>query len=226
MRLKSLQKKIRMKGGALGKPTIEVEIQQDGKETKPEEVLHKIRQQKACSRVAFTGVDPLVDQMDVLSIIAELQQGWEVIIETTGGVMPDLNIREKVTAWEVNIPPDGAKTPFAYNDDAIRFYTTQKTATFEWPVRGEQDLIEVKKAVFQYNIPWKRVILMPDTEWSEDPADLLKQLKWLEEFCLDKGAIMGNPVIRSKKPSGGQEHADSERDPGLPGEIPPDGARG
>ncbi len=215
MRLKKITHGIRWKGIAIGKPTINVEVQQDGKETKAEDILKEIRQVKACSRIVFTGMDPLIDQMDILEIIGQVQEGWEIIIETTGGVMPDLHLRERVTAWEVNIPKEGTAVPFQYNDDAIRFYGTQKNAVFEWSVRGEQDLIEVKKTVFQYNLPWKRVILSPDHEWLDDPKELLNQFEWLEKFCLEKGASIGNPVVLNKKGKE-KEDANDQRDTGLP----------
>lgn len=220
MRVRSITKKIRRKGTALGRPTIEIDIGVDGKETKAEDILHEIRKVKACSRIAFIGIDPLIYQIDILEFLGQIQAGWEIIIETTGGVMPDLHLRERVTAWEVNIPKENTSIPFLYNEDAIRFYSTQKTSTFEWEVRGEQDLIEVKKGVFKFNLPWKRVILSPDSEWSDNPVEIQSQFKWLEDFCMEKGCSMGNPIIRSKKKPRGQ-NANNHRNTNIPGKESP-----
>lgn len=219
MRIVSIKKVIRRKGVAIGRPSIQVDIASYGHERPISQVVKDIRDFKACSRVVFTGNDPLVEQLAILDVISHLQQGWEIIVETTGGIMPDLFLRERVSAWEVNIPPEGSVFPFSFNDDAIRFYATQKNATFEWPVKGEQDLIEVKKTVFAYNIPWKRVILSPDTEWSDDQESTQKLLSWLEEFCLEKGCSIGNPIIKREN-TGGAIDADDQRDTGLPGEEP------
>ena len=216
MRIKKIMHGIRWKGTAIGKPTISIEIQKTGKETKAEEVLHQIRQVKACSRIVFIGMDPLIDQMDILELIGHIQDGWEIIIETTGGIMPDLHLRERVTSWEVNIPKEGTEVPFDWNDDSIRFYGTQKNAIFEWSIRGEQDLIEVKKSIYHYNIPWKKVILSPNHEWLDNPKDILSQFEWLEKFCIEKGASIGSPIVRTKKEEGEKEDAtDNIRNPDI-----------
>ena len=185
MRVESINHKLRWKGQSIGKPSIIIKIGLTGKEMSLEEVLKYIRQVKACSRVVFAGIDPIIEQLGIIKFIIQLQKGWEIIIETTGGIMPDVNLRDQVTAWEVNIPPEGTKLPFIWNEDAVRFYATQKNATFEWPVTGEIDLVEVKKAVFNFNIPWKRVILTPMIDAVDN---LQERFKWLEEFCIEKGS--------------------------------------
>lgn len=216
MRIQGVFKELRTRGGAIGKPTINVKIGVKGTETKPEEVLQLIKQQKSCTRIAFTGKDPLIDQLDILCVIAELHSTWEIIVETTGGVMPDLNIRDKITSWEINLPEENELLPFKFNNDALLFFNTQKNAFFEFEVKGEQDLIRVKKEVFKNNIPWKRVILAPSTEYIENFNELDRQLNGLVEFCMDKGCNIGNVII--KNVIGGKENGDDNGDSEILGE--------
>jgi hypothetical protein len=221
MRVQTIEHTIRWKGNSIGKPSIIVTVGKDGEEVHFEEILKQIRQFKACSRLIFTGIDPIMEQLEILNIASKLQEGWEVIIETSGGAMPDSDLREKVTAWEVNIPPEGTPLPFEWNEDAVRFYTAQKNSTFEWIVSGEIDLIEVKKIVFKYKIPWKRVILTPYIEALEN---LHKRFIWLSDFCIMKGCNIGNPIVhlefRSRSKKDGKNKGHNKRDTKLSAKAP------
>ena len=194
MRVASISHELCWKGGCQGKPSIIVNIMSFGKAMSSDDVVLSIRRFKACSRVVFSGVDPLVDQMDVVDVINRLQDGWEIIVETTGGVMPDIIIRDKVSLWVVNPLVEGASLPFVYNVDALRFFVSIKNSFFEWVVGCETDLLDVKKTVHFNRIPWKRVILSP---LFDDFLELDDRFDWIKKFCLEKGCIMGNPLINN-----------------------------
>ena len=220
MRVESVNHQLRWKGSCLGKPSIVVTISQDGENFSSDDVIKQIRQIKACSRIVFAGLDPMVEQFEIMDIIAKLQEGCEIVISTTGGVMPDVNIRSKVNAWEINIPTEEQVMPFKYNDEALRFYSIQKNATYEWDVNYETDMLEVKKAVHFHHIPWKRVILNPVSE--EEEFD--DKFKWLEDYCLEKGCSMGNPIIHYKTQPGEEDGNNrfNKRDSELSDKTPED----
>lgn len=213
MRVKSIIHHIRQRGIAVARPCIEVDIQEDGTVMTPDEVVKKVRTFTNCSRLVFSGMDPMVEQLELLDVVAKMQQGWEIVIETTGGIMPDYNIRDKITEWEVRVPTETTLLPFQWNADAIRVYAQFKNCTFEWDIKGEMDLIEVKKTVHFLQVPRKRIILALETDTYEE---FDSRFEWLKEFCISKGSSIGNPIVRSKLNGGNKKNANNIGDPGLP----------
>lgn len=184
MRVKSIEYQIRRTGCCIGKPSVVITISKNGDDHHPEDVLDKIKTFKRCNTVIFCGIDPLIEQLEIFSIINQLEK-HKIIISTTGGLMPDINIRGKVDNWEVNIPKDKLAVPFDYNLDALMFFSRQSNAVFYYTVKNTLDISKIEEAISFYNISYNNVVI----------NYVSKDNLWLQKYCLEKGCSIQISII-------------------------------
>lgn len=140
-------------------------------------------------RVVITGGEPLLQQ----STILELTQGLKnenperaIEMETNGTLIPSQELVDTVDQFNVSPKLSNSGIDFNKRLDgrALEFYAQLDKADFKFVVDTETDLQEVDAIVKGFDIPIKRVYLMP---LGTEKEQILESTKKLAEVCQEKG---------------------------------------
>lgn len=202
MNLKQINYEIAWLGNCVGHPAINVIA---GENKVPNENIIEEILKIPCNKICFTGKNIMQEQqLHIIKILSMIdKRKYYVLVETDGTVLPDINLRGLVDEWVV-IPQETYK-----GSDGYLFYSEANNAWFDLPISGELDHTAIKKLVYDYSLPWKKIILTPVAELEEAES----KIKEVSGLVLEYGCRLGNPVMR--KTSGVTNGCDKRRNTEL-----------
>lgn len=142
-----------------------------------------------CRRLVVTGGEPLVQQeefIDVLEILREKDGRWVVELETNGTIMPEPDLDNLVTQYNVSpkLENSGNERALRHNEKALAFFAESPKAWFKFVVSRPADLQEIADLRSRLALATDRIILMPE---GRDPTTIGQRREWVADACLDLG---------------------------------------
>lgn len=187
MKIHKVALEIKGCGITSGHPTIIVKFSNDEFNTK--QLLDEIKKYN-CKRVEFTGVDPLKNQLGLLTIIKILhEEKYFIEVTTNGYIMPDMFLRNYVHLW--NVMPKLKSTGLGGNDfyyDSLSHFAQNKVAGFIFIYSCKQDIEEIKDYVSAYQIPPERVTIITQ---SYNLQELISGMYKVSPHCFENGFVFG-----------------------------------
>ncbi|MDQ6723833.1 MAG: 7-carboxy-7-deazaguanine synthase QueE [Thermoproteota archaeon] len=171
------------------------DINKEIKEMSIDEIVEKIHGFSNISHIVITGGEPLLQQDKLVLLLTLLKdkkkidnnaQSYNIEIETNGTIIPLKELMNLVDQW--NISP---KTSNSLNEEhginlerfygkSLSFYKDSKNAFFKFVVDELDDMVEIEYIIKKYDLPKKRVILMPQAITKEK---LLEKSAWIHEYA-------------------------------------------
>ena len=138
-------------------------------------------------RVVVTGGEPLMQQRSLAGLLAGLRaDGYECEIETNGTLAPTEAMLAAVSQW--NVSPKLANSDNTLErrrvPGALRAFSRLDNAWFKFVIVEPGDVAEVEGLAREFDIPARRVMLMPEGTTREA---LERRSGWLAETCAERG---------------------------------------
>lgn len=154
-------------------------------ELAPENLAETILQYN-CPRLVITGGEPLLQQLDLIDLLAFLPGLPLIEVETNGTQLPTHDLAHQITQFNVSpkLSNSGIKESLRLKADALSFFATSDKAAFKFVVCNEIDLAEIQALQAKFHIPTGKIFLMPE---GRDAETLKNRSLWLAEFCRDQG---------------------------------------
>ena len=142
-----------------------------------------------CKRVVITGGEPLLQEEDLLEMIALIRMEMPHCVfevETYATRIPCPAFVQAVDQFNVSPKLSNAGMPesLRLNPPALRFLAASPKASFKFVVANESDLLEIKILELNHAIDRRRILLMPE---GRSTAQLDQTAPWLAEICRDQG---------------------------------------
>ena len=137
--------------------------------------------------VVLTGGEPLMQQDALLDVAEALTSaGHRIEVETNGTFKPQPLLRRQVAQWNVSpkLANSGNTTRGRLVEAPLRWFAQSENAWFKFVVDAPADLDEVEALVDAYEVPRRRVILMPQ---GASVYALHKRSAWLVDACTRRG---------------------------------------
>ena len=137
--------------------------------------------------VVLTGGEPLMQQDALLDVAEALTRaGHRIEVETNGTFKPQPLLPRHVAQWNVSLKlaNSGNTTRRRLVDAPLRWFAQSENAWFKFVVDAPADLDEVEALVDAYEVPRRRVILMPQ---GASVDALNKRSAWLVDACTRRG---------------------------------------
>ena len=137
--------------------------------------------------VVITGGEPLIQQDALLDVAGALTSaGHRIEVETNGTFMPQPSLRVHVAQWNVSpkLANSGNATRHRLVDEPLRWFAQSEDAWLKFVIDAPADLDEVEALVGAYEVPRKRVILMPQ---GASVDELNRRSAWLVDACTLRG---------------------------------------
>lgn len=137
-------------------------------------------------RLVLTGGEPLLQQEDLVGLLAELVGDYQVEIESNGTQtpLPELDVH----VAQYNISPKLANSDnelkLRIQKAALTFFAGSPKAFFKFVITRSEDLAEVLALQAEYEIPSQQILLMPE---GRTPAALAEGRLELVNACLAHG---------------------------------------
>lgn len=154
----------------------------------PREVAEIVRG-FGCRRVVLTGGEPLLQELELVELMAALREDgeeWFFEIETNGTILPGEGFLGAI--GQMNVSPklanSGMGEGLRLKPTVLAGLAATGKAWFKFVVREEQDISEIRALLETAGIPASRVILMPEGRTVEA---LNRKAVWLAERCRDLG---------------------------------------
>ena len=115
-----------------------------------------------CRRLVLTGGEPLIQQK-ALPALLRLLPDHAVELETNGTIMPDAELLERITQFNVSpkLPHSGNETARTWKPDVLRRLASTEKAWFKFVVACEEDVKTALRQASGADIPAERILLMP-----------------------------------------------------------------
>lgn len=153
---------------------------------RPGEVAEIVRSY-GCRRVVLTGGEPLLQEGELLELMAALRgdgEEWFFEIETNGTILPGVEFLGAI--GQMNVSPklanSGMGEDLRLKPTVLAGLAATGKAWFKFVVRNEDDIAEIRELLERAGIPGNRVILMPEGRTVEA---LDGRAAWLAERCRD-----------------------------------------
>jgi 7-carboxy-7-deazaguanine synthase len=137
--------------------------------------------------IVVTGGEPLIQQRSLISLLRSLKEkAFFVEVETNCTIIPADDLLELVDQWNVSPKLSNSNNPTKLREiaDCYLLYASLTNSFFKFVVSNPNDLLEVERLIDKYNLPRRRVFLMPEAANSQQ---LNKQSKWLEPLAKKYG---------------------------------------
>jgi organic radical activating enzyme len=142
-----------------------------------------------CRRVVLTGGEPLLQEAELVELMAALRgdgEEWFFEIETNGTILPGAEFFAAI--GQMNVSPklanSGTGEELRLKPTVLAGLAATGKAWFKFVVRDERDIGEIRALMERAGISGNRVILMPEGRTVEA---LDKTAAWLAERCRDLG---------------------------------------
>ncbi len=149
--------------------------------------VEKLIREYGCKALVITGGEPLLQQEQLVRLLARLKKsGFYIEIETNGTVFPTVELLYDVDHWSVS--PKLANSGNAQNrrGQRVRYgvFACLSNAHFKFVIRDEEDVAEVKALAERHAILAEKILLMPEATEAEQ---LIARSRWLAEVCKQNG---------------------------------------
>jgi organic radical activating enzyme len=142
-----------------------------------------------CDRFVLTGGEPLLQQDELLEMVrlirAEMPQAvFEV--ETNGTRLPTAGFAAAIDQFNVSpkLANSGVAEALRLHAEALRYFAASPKAWFKFVVARPADLAEIQSLRARFEIPQRRILLMPEGRTAEE---LDRHAPFLAELCRDLG---------------------------------------
>lgn len=142
-----------------------------------------------CRRVVLTGGEPLLQEAELVELMAALRgdgEEWFFEIETNGTILPGEGFLGAI--GQMNVSPklanSGMEEKLRLKPTVLSGLAATGKAWFKFVVREERDISEIRALLETAGVPAGRVILMPEGRTVES---LNRKAVWLAERCRDLG---------------------------------------
>lgn len=141
--------------------------------------------QYPCRRLVLTGGEPLIQQKAIPAML-RLLPNHAVEVETNGTLMPDEELLERVTQFNVSpkLPHSGNNTAKTWKPAILRHLAGTGKAWFKFVVASEDDVKDVLRRASEADIPVERILIMPLASTREE---LAARRARTVEWCLRRG---------------------------------------
>lgn len=172
------------------------------KEINVEEIVERINNFPNITNIVITGGEPLLQQDKLVLLLKIIKnkkniedinyKSHKIEIETNGTIIPSKDLIKLIDQW--NVSP---KTSNSLNEKlginlekfyskTLPFFKHIGNAFFKFIVDQPKDIKEIELFIKKYDLPIKRVILMPQSTAKED---LLEKSAWLGKFAKENNYI-------------------------------------
>ncbi len=112
-----------------------------------------------CASLVITGGEPLLQQVPLQKLLAQLPAHICVEVETNGTLMPTPALADRVNQWNISpkLTHSGNPREKALNPVALAFFAALPHAWFKFVVQSEDDWA----GIAALGLPRERIILMP-----------------------------------------------------------------
>ncbi len=141
--------------------------------------------QYPCRRLVLTGGEPLIQQKAIPAML-RLLPNHAVEVETNGTLMPDEELLERVTQFNVSpkLPHSGNDAAKIWKPAILRHLAGTGKAWFKFVVASEDDVKAVLRRASEAGIPAERILIMPLASTREE---LDARRARIVEWCLRRG---------------------------------------
>ena len=140
-----------------------------------------------CRHLVITGGEPLLQQSALAPLAASLrEQGFYCEVETNGTLPPQPEMASAISQWNVSpkLANSGNRPERREVPEALNAFAGMDSAYFKLVVAVPEDLEEVDELIRRYDVPARRVVLMPE---GVTPRTLAQRSGWLAEACTQRG---------------------------------------
>lgn len=143
----------------------------------------------SCPRVVITGGEPLLQQMDFLTLIHLIRDQIPDAffeLETNATRIPSAEFAQALDQFNVSpkLSNSDIHESLRIDPEVIHFFARSPKAWFKFVVSTPADLAEVLSIHTRFAIPRERILLMPEGRTS---SQLDRSAPWLAEICRDLG---------------------------------------
>lgn len=144
------------------------------------------------AHLILTGGEPMLEprQDQILGLIAEMlrerKRGKPFIeVETNGTIVPSDQLDSYINLYNVSLKlsNSGMDEDARLRDDALEFHANSDKSKFKFVVSREADVDEILNIVEEYNIPDRKISLMPAGQTREQLAETYPIVA---ELCKDR----------------------------------------
>lgn len=140
-----------------------------------------------CSNLVITGGEPLLQQSELVPLVASLKsRGMTFEVETNGTIAPLPELVRDIDQWNVSPKLANSGNPADRREDAsaLTAFRELPNAYFKFVVNAAGDVEEVCALRDRHNLPNQRIILMPQ---GQTPEALKLRSGWVSEACVKEG---------------------------------------
>jgi 7-cyano-7-deazaguanosine (preQ0) biosynthesis protein QueE len=133
--------------------------------------------------VVVTGGEPLLQQGDLVPLVAALRErGKRLEVETSGTIVPRDDLAAGIDQWNVSpkLASSGNEAPAREVPAALLWFAARPHAYFKFVITAPEDVAEVQALAARYGVPAERVLLMPE---GTTAGALAARSPWLVERC-------------------------------------------
>lgn len=142
-----------------------------------------------CRFLVVTGGEPMIQQQNLIPLLECLKKrGFQIELETNATIMPMPEFPNLVDSWSISPKLDNSGNKISSREvpQVYDYFKSLPSAYFKYVIQNEVDLVEVEDIRSKYNLPPKRIILMPE---AQDQDVLLRRSSWLAEQCRNRGYL-------------------------------------
>jgi len=138
-----------------------------------------------CPNLVFTGGEPLAQQKDLVSLLAELKAfnpAFRIEFETNGTIPPSPETDRLADQYNVSLKLSNSRIPERerIKPETVNFFAATPKANFKFVIDDQSDLGEVLDLISKFKIRPNSVYLMPQ---GTTVAILRSKQQWLVELC-------------------------------------------
>ena len=113
--------------------------------------------------LVITGGEPLLQQDELVELLAKLPNEFFVEVETNCTIIPSKKTLSFVDQWNVSPKTSNSNVKRELREikECYEFFSKLSNAYFKFVIEGDHDITEVTELIEKYKIPKKQVILMP-----------------------------------------------------------------
>ena len=140
-----------------------------------------------CRRLVITGGEPLLQQTELVPLVASLKaRGFQLEVETNGTIVPEPELVENIDQWNVSPKLGNSGTPRERRElpQALEAFCWLPTAYFKFVIEEPEDVNEVCSLRDRHGLPGRRIVLMPE---GRTPEAVHRRSRWLSEACVKEG---------------------------------------
>lgn len=134
--------------------------------------------QHSCSRVVFTGGEPLLQQRELADFIESKLAGYCIEIETNGTVTPGERLIKLGVQFNCSpkLSNTGIPEKIRIRPQALEVFREYEKAFFKFVVCSVSDIEEIQALQEEYEIPSERIGVMPEGVDTERLSDVMREI--------------------------------------------------